>query len=123
MMRLSLVAALVFGALMVLPLAARADSYKSLDNSTPQEVVDAMAAKGVRGAANTVTGWLELPKQIYITTKQDGWARGAVIGPVKGIGMTVVRTLVGVGELATFFLAYPDFYSPWLQPAYVWQPE
>ena len=100
-----------------------ADPYQAVEYSTPQEVVDAMATKGVRGAANVVTGWLELPKQICITTREDGWARGAVIGPFKGIGMMLVRTFAGVGELTTFFVPYPGFYSPYFEPAYVWQKE
>jgi putative exosortase-associated protein (TIGR04073 family) len=118
------VAVLLFGAMLTtLAGLAQADVYRSIEDSTPQEIVDAMATKGVRGAANFVTGWLELPKQIYLTNRDDGWARAAVIGPFKGIGMTLVRTLAGAGELATFFVAYPNFYAPWFEPAYVWQKE
>jgi hypothetical protein len=59
------VAALLFGAMLsALAGLAQADEYRSIEYSTPQEIVDAMATKGVRGAANFVTGWLELPKQI-----------------------------------------------------------
>ena len=113
-------------ALVVLTLcsaASASDAYKTIESASPQEVVDGMAAKGVRGATNIVTGWLELPKQIYVTGKETTWLRGAVIGPFKGIGMTFVRTLSGVGELATFFVAYPGFYDPWFEPSYVWQKE
>lgn len=98
-------------------------SYKTIDTASPQEVVDGMATKGVRGAANIVTGWVELPKQIYVTGEKDGWLRGAVIGPLKGIGMTVVRTASGFGELLTFFVAYPGFYDPWIEPRFVWMKE
>jgi putative exosortase-associated protein (TIGR04073 family) len=45
------------------------------------------------------------------------------VGPLKGIGMTVVRTVAGAGETATFYLAYPGFYDPYFDPAYVWQKE
>lgn len=100
-----------------------ASAYKTIDNASPQEIVDGMATKGVRGAANIVTGWVELPKQIYVTAEKDGWLRGAVIGPLKGIGMTVVRTASGVGELLTFFVAYPGFYDPWIEPRFVWMKE
>ena len=125
MMGRRLVAALLFCATLTLlagPVLAT-DSYRTVEDSTPQEIVDAMATKGVRGAANIATGWLELPKQIYQTSREDGWRRGVVIGPFKGIGMTLVRTLTGVGELATFFVAFPNFYAPWFEPAYVWQKE
>ena len=102
---------------------ASAESYQNVENSSPQDVVDSMAAKGVRGAANLVTGWVELPKQIYLTGTKDGWLRGSVIGPLKGIGMTVVRTVSGAGELMTFFVPYPGFYDPWFEPRFVWQKE
>ena len=116
----------LIAALIVLTLCSTAfagDAYKTIESAAPQEIVDGMAAKGVRGAANMVTGWLEIPKQIYVTGKETTWLRGAVIGPFKGIGMTFVRTLAGVGELATFFVAYPGFYEPWFEPSYVWQKE
>ncbi len=105
------------------PLATEAASYSNVDTASPQDVVDAMATKGVRGAANILTGWVEFPKQIYVTGENDGWLRGAVIGPFKGIGMTVVRTVSGAGELLTFFLAYPGFYDPWIEPRFVWMKE
>lgn len=102
---------------------AVADDFQSIDNSSPQEVVGGMATKAGRGLANMTTGWLELPKQIYTTSKEDGVAKGILLGPLKGLGMTVVRTVVGVGEFATFFLAYPGFYDPYIDPPYVWQKE
>jgi len=101
----------------------RADDNRSIEKSSPQEVVDGMATKGVRGAINLVTGWLELPKQIYVTTRESGWAKGIAVGPFKGIGMTIVRTVSGAGELLTFFVAYPGFYDPWFEPQFVWQNE
>ena len=102
---------------------ASANDYQSVDSSSPQEVVDAMANKAGRGLANMTTGWLEFPKQIYETSKEDGVASGIVIGTIKGLGMTLVRTVAGVGEFATFFLAYPGFYDPYFEPDYVWQKE
>ena len=102
---------------------ATAGSYSSVDTASAQDVVDNMAAKGVRGAANLVTGWAEIPKQIYVTGAEGGWLRGAVVGPFKGIGMALIRTVSGAGELATFFIAYPGYYDPWIEPRFVWQPE
>jgi putative exosortase-associated protein (TIGR04073 family) len=100
-----------------------ASGYRTIDNASPQDIVDGMATKGVRGATNILTGWAEIPKQIYVTGTEGGWLRGAVIGPFKGIGMTVVRTVSGAGELLTFFLAYPGFYDPWMEPRFVWMKE
>jgi putative exosortase-associated protein (TIGR04073 family) len=100
-----------------------ADNFQSFENSSPQEVVEGMSAKAERGLANIATGWLELPKQVYLASKEEGAAKGALIGPLKGIGMTVVRTLAGVGELATFFIAYPGFYDPYFEPGFIWDRE
>jgi putative exosortase-associated protein (TIGR04073 family) len=116
---LTLLSALLLSA----PSISKAASYKNVDSSSPQEIIDGMATKGVRGAANITLGWVEFPKQIYVTGMQDGWLRGAVIGPFKGVGMTVVRTVSGAGELLTFFLAYPGFYDPWIEPRFVWMSE
>ncbi|HEY6873374.1 MAG TPA: exosortase system-associated protein, TIGR04073 family [Geobacteraceae bacterium] len=102
---------------------AWADPYESNENSSPQKVVDGMANKAARGMANVATGWLELPKQIYLTYSEDGATKGLIVGPLKGIGMTIVRTFSGVGELATFFVAYPGFYDPYFEPPFVWQKE
>jgi putative exosortase-associated protein (TIGR04073 family) len=102
---------------------ARADNYRTIENSSPQEVVDGMMNKAGRGLANMTTGWLELPKQIYTTSKEEGTAKGILVGPLKGLGMTLVRTVAGVGEFITFFVAYPGFYDPYFDPAYVWQKE
>ena len=102
---------------------AFADDYQTIENSSPQDVVDGMATKAGRGLANIAAGWLELPKQIYTTSKEDGVAKGVLLGPLKGLGMTLVRTVSGVGELMTFFVAYPGFYDPYIDPAYVWQKE
>jgi putative exosortase-associated protein (TIGR04073 family) len=99
------------------------NSTMTIEDASPQEVVDGMANKIARGVANIATGWLELPKQIYITCKEEGYAKGLAIGPIKGIGMTLVRTAAGVGETVTFPLAYPGFYDPLFDPSYVWQKE
>jgi len=118
-----IVLSLVLMSLSLVNSNASASGYQTVENSSPQDVVDHMAAKGVRGAANLVTGWGELPKQIYLTGVRDGWLRGTVIGPLKGIGMTVVRTVSGAGELLTFFVPFPGFYDPWFEPRFVWQNE
>ncbi len=97
--------------------------YDSNENSSPQKVVDGMANKAARGAANIATGWLELPKQIYLTYNEEGATKGILVGPLKGLGMTLVRTFSGIGELTTFFVAYPGFYDPYFDPPFVWQKE
>ena len=103
--------------------SALAGATRSVDNASPQEMVDGMANKMVRGVTNVGTGWLEFPKQIYLTYREDGLAKGMTVGPVKGVGMTLVRTISGAGEALTFFIAYPGFFDPYFDPSYVWQKE
>lgn len=103
--------------------AVAANTGMALEEASPQEVVGGMANKLARGVANIATGWLEFPKQIYITCQEEGYAKGLTVGPLKGIGMTLVRTGAGVGETLTFPVAYPGFYDPFFGPSYVWQKE
>ncbi len=111
--------------LLAVPLvnAFAADDLKPIEDRSAQDVVSGMGNKAARGVANVATGWMELPKQIYVTAREDGTAKGIFIGPLKGIGMTLVRTLAGVGELVTFFVPYPGFYDPYVEPSYVWEKE
>lgn len=114
---------LLFGSVAALDGTARGEVTRAVEDSSPQEVVEGIVTKAVRGVANISTGWLELPKQIYLTFKEDGVAPGIFIGPLKGIGMAMVRTATGVGETITFPIPFPNFYGPWFEPAYVWQKE
>lgn len=117
-------AALIFCALGgSLVTGARAETFRTVENSSPQEIVGGMGAKMARGVANTATGWLEFPKQIYLTYNEDGAAMGIFVGPLKGLGMTLVRTVSGAAEFLTFFSASPGFYAPYFEPAFVWQKE
>jgi len=118
-----IIVTLLLSVVLLMPEMASADRYKSVDNATPQEVADGMGSKLARGVANAATGLGELPKQIYYTTKEDGWAKGLTVGPFKGVVMTLTRTVAGVVELFTFFVPYPGFYDPLFDPAYVWQKE
>jgi putative exosortase-associated protein (TIGR04073 family) len=80
-----------------------------------------MSVKFTRGLANTATCIVELPKQIILTSKDKGPAMGAVIGPVKGIGMTVYRAFAGVIETVFFMVPQPGYYDPMINPDFVWK--
>lgn len=101
----------------------RALGATTLEEASAQEIVNAVANKTTRGIANVATGWGEFPKQIYITFREDGVAKGLFVGPLKGVGMTIVRTFVGAFETVTFFYPLPGFYDPLIKPNYVWQKE
>jgi putative exosortase-associated protein (TIGR04073 family) len=65
-----------------------------------------------RGLVNVVTGWLEIPKNVVNTSRDSNVGIGVTLGLVKGIGQTIGRTLVGAGELATFFIPTPGLVHP-----------
>ena len=77
------------------------------------------AKKLGRGLANILTGWIELPKNIYDVSVEDNPLAGLTIGLAKGIGMTIVRTGAGVYETVTFPFPIPEDYAPVLEPEYV----
>ena len=87
--------------------------------SVPQRI----ATKFTRGAANFTTGWMELPKQMYLVGQREGWVTGALRGPIDGLGMVIARPIAGAYEVLTFPLPLPPQYQPMLFPEYVWQPE
>ena len=72
-----------------------------------------------RGVANTLTGWIELPKNIYSTSVEQNAFSGMTLGLAKGAGMTLVRTGAGIYEIATFPFPLPENFKPILEPEYV----
>lgn len=86
----------------------------------PEQVIEKMSVKLVRGVTNVVTAPVELPKQLYTTTRDKG-IPGPLIGLFKGVGMTAYRAVFGVLEAAFFLIPAPGYYDPMTNPAYVWQ--
>ena len=54
----------------------------------------------VRGAANAALGWTELISEPVHEAKSGG---NVFVGIGKGVGLTVTRTLSGLGEVLTFW--------------------
>ncbi len=75
-----------------------------------------------RGVLNSLTCWVELPRSMYIETAENPF-----IGPLKGIfkgtGLTLVRAIAGVMDLATFGTVDDTFtvYDQYRVPYFVWQ--
>jgi putative exosortase-associated protein (TIGR04073 family) len=88
-----------------------------------QSIPSQIGAKLARGSANVVTGWAEIPKQIYLVGKKEGWVQGTFRGPLEGLGMFIARTVAGAYEVLTFPIPLPPRYQPMLLPDYVWQEE
>lgn len=86
----------------------------------PEMIVEKMAVKFTRGITNAVTSIAEFPKQTVLTVRDMG-AVGFVIGPIKGVGMTFYRGVIGVAETLFCMVPQPGYYDPMIEPAYVWQ--
>src|SRR5262249_10823758 len=76
--------------------------------------------KAGRGLAAITTPFLELPGNIAETVRRDGPLTGWTMGVAKGIGMSVVRPIVGVYEIASAPWPAPARYEPILAPEYPW---
>jgi putative exosortase-associated protein (TIGR04073 family) len=87
---------------------------------TVEENVFAMVTKLARGIVNVATGWVELPRTIYVDIRDKGPAKGIILGPFNGIGMAIVRTTVGAFEAGTFMVPYKGFYGPYMDRPLVW---
>ncbi len=95
---------------------------------TPTLFAEAMdGGKGftklTRGATNTVTGWVEIPKRINETGNTSGWLAGFTWGLMRGLGYGFTRTAAGLYELVTFPFPAPPGYEPVIQPEYVFTDE
>ncbi len=77
------------------------------------------ARKLGRGIANVLTGWVEIPKNIYETSIEENVIIGLTLGLAKGIGMCIVRTGAGVYEIMTFPFPIPEDYMPVMEPEFV----
>jgi len=80
-----------------------------------------MTRKLGRGVGNILTGWIELPKNIYDTSVESNVFAGLTLGTAKGIGMTVMRAVVGAYETVTFPIPLPEDYKPIVEPEFVIQ--
>jgi putative exosortase-associated protein (TIGR04073 family) len=77
-----------------------------------------------RGVVNTLTGWLEIPKKIIETSREETLFKGLTVGLAKGIGRGVARTAVGLCETTTFMAPIPKKdYEPIMIPEHVFKKE
>ena len=68
-----------------------------------------------RGLTNVLSGWIELPKQIHLGSRESNAVTGLTWGIVKGAGLTLLRVGVGLYEAVTFPIPYypKNFASPY----------
>jgi putative exosortase-associated protein (TIGR04073 family) len=85
----------------------------------PQAEAQSAGRKFGRGLAAMTTGFLEFPGNIYAEVNADG-AQGLPLGFTKGLGMIVVRELLGVYEFVTAPFPVPSGYRPIIEPEFPW---
>jgi putative exosortase-associated protein (TIGR04073 family) len=78
-----------------------------------------MGRKLYRGVVNTVSGWVEIPKNVYVTTMKHEFGYGFIIGLPQGFLMAAARTAAGVYDTLTFPIPFPKDYKPVLEPEFV----
>lgn len=83
-------------------------------------IIEKMSFKLARGITNIATCIVEIPKQTYLTTRTRG-GMGYVIGPMKGIGMTIYRAFTGITDTVAFMVPQPGYYDPMIDPEFVWK--
>ena len=76
--------------------------------------------KFLRGLAGMTAGFLELPGNMVAETRTKGPAEGIPLGFAKGLGMIVVRELVGVYEFLSAPFPAPAGYRPIIEPEFPW---
>ena len=79
--------------------------------------ISTASTKLVAGIANTATGFIELPKNIILVTQRDSILHGMTFGLASGVMHSVARTVIGVFDVATFWIPTP----PSVQPTYIWE--
>ncbi len=86
-----------------------------------ETIFDPMGKKFFRGLINVATGWVELPRQLMLTFKNDGVLATPTVGLFNGIVMIVARTGAGVYDTAFFVSSAPGRYDPVIDPGFVWE--
>jgi len=76
--------------------------------------------KAGRGLAAMTTSFLEVPGNMVREADRRGNAEGIPVGFVLGLGMIVVRTLVGVYEFVSAPFPAPPGYRPIIEPEFPW---
>lgn len=92
---------------------------EGVDVETADTVTRSASGKFGRGCVNTTTGWCEMIYCPMEITRDRGYFLGATWGPMKGVAMTVLRTVGGVLEVGLFFYPLPGNYDPYFTREFV----
>lgn len=110
---LPILLSLIVSLILVLPTSSFADSELG-------QYAEDTTMKLTTGVVNISTGWVDLFNGTYEVFRDKGPIVGTFVGPFYGIGKTVIRTLSGVYDTATFLAPIPDRYRVKMDPEFVW---
>ena len=96
--------------------AANTFAQEAEESSTP--MLDKMAKGTGRGLVNIVTGWMELPRNMWVETSRNPYY-GVLTGISDGTWLGVIRTFGGTADFLTLGLTGPGFHGENF-PDYVW---
>ena len=74
-----------------------------------------------RGVVNILTGIVEIPKKVYLVSKQENALMGMTWGLLNGTAVGLLRTVTGVYEMLTFPIPVPAEYEPMIHPEFVFE--
>lgn len=80
---------------------------------------DGMLRKLGRGIANVATCPAELIRTPTLLNHREGYLSAMTVGVVQGAWRTVLRGVVGVFEIATFYAEVPKDFRPLMMPEFV----
>lgn len=76
-----------------------------------------LVTKASHGFANMTGGFVEIPKNVTNLSQEHNIFVGMTWGLLRGVGHTVGRTVLGVGEFLTAPIPTDDFVTP----GYIWE--
>jgi putative exosortase-associated protein (TIGR04073 family) len=91
-----------------------------LAGTATESAAQSAARKAGRGLAAMTTAFLEVPGNMVREAERRGKAEGLPVGFAMGLGMIVVRTLVGVYEFVTCPFPAPAGFRPIIEPEFPW---
>lgn len=108
--------------LMASPLFAE-PTTDPVDDAIMQYQLDGAIHKLGRGTENTLMGWVELPLNIEREYSSQRPVTTFTVGLTKGLIKGVVRMGVGLYEVVTCLIPYPEHFAPVLPPLQYHQPD
>jgi putative exosortase-associated protein (TIGR04073 family) len=98
---------LLTGLIVILGLTMMMGSTCMAEEATP-------ITKLGNGLNNVLTGWIEVPEQIYEVSKEENPFVGLTYGAVKGSGYCAGRTSAGALDVGLF--VFPEYDKPIVEP-------